>query len=123
MKKVLIISALAFFGCELTENTPNTKVNEIFTDYSLKAVFEESDSNWVLVAKNDGAFVVKKNKGEGTQDFRSYSGCQAVNDDACAVVTCPAESLNFRFCNVKTWGIDSLSFTYEGDTLKGRYFK
>jgi hypothetical protein len=123
MKRFLIVGLLAFVGCELTESTTNEQVSTIFRDYNVDAIYEEHDSNWVEVSKSDGVFIIRKNRGEGVNIFRSSGGCEALNHSGCAVVSCPSDSVSFSFCNVKTWGIDSLSFTHDGNLLKGRYFK
>jgi hypothetical protein len=123
MKRFLIVGLLAFVGCELTESTPSEQVNDIFNDYSVRADFEATDSNWASVTKADGAFIIETNKAGLVNRLESRSGCMATNDNGCALVSCPSDLIEARFCSVKTWGIDSISFEYKGDTLKGRYFK
>lgn len=124
MKRILFVGlALALGACELTESTTNEQVQNYFNDYSVGALYEQNDSNWIMVNKSNGLLSIRKNEGSGVQEFRSMGGCQAVNHQGCAVVSCPTDSAQFTFCNVKTWGIDSISFTHNGKLLKGRYFK
>lgn len=124
MKRFLFVGfALTLGACELTESTPSAEVNNIFQNYSVDAEYIENDSSWVTLDKSNGKIIFRKNEGLGVERIEASRGCEALNDNGCAIVSCPADSVQFTFCNVKTWGIDSISFTHEGKLLKGRYFK
>jgi hypothetical protein len=125
MKRFLIVGLLAFVGCELTESVPSEQVNSIFNDYSVNANTGRSLDSGVEVGKDQGVFTIQSwKKGEVSKTIiYTQETCIASNQKGCALVSCPADSASFLFCDVTTWGSDSLSFTYQGDTLKGRYFK
>lgn len=125
MKRFLFVGLLAFVGCELTESTPDAQVASIFTEYSIIAHTNRGMDKGFEIGKDGAVFTIQsweKGRADSTIIFTTKP-CSAENVDGCAVVACPADSARFKFCNVVTWGADSVSFTYADSTLKGRYFK